>query len=84
MLIELRKLNIENTGYKRVITIDKIYVNESHIVSISGYQKIKDFLILEKEISYSETDFSLVKINSGKNICLQGNTDISSPFLNSV
>ncbi len=88
MLIEIRTLNIENQGYKRQISIDKMYVNANSVVSIVDYEGASDFLLREQSKFYGEK-FSLLKINEGgtiNNIIVLGtseqlyskfNTDIS-------
>tara|TARA_B100000989_G_C19416508_1_gene416683 strand:- start:199 stop:483 length:285 start_codon:yes stop_codon:yes gene_type:complete len=63
MLVELKKLNIVNEGYKRNIFLDKIFVNPNHIISIRDYDGAKDFLISENN-KYADRKFCLVKMNN--------------------
>ena len=64
MLIEIKRLLIENTGHKRNISLQKMYINSSSIVSISDYHGAKNFLLQEKS-NFSNDSFSLLKINEG-------------------
>tara|TARA_A200000159_G_scaffold67039_1_gene62040 strand:- start:2045 stop:2332 length:288 start_codon:yes stop_codon:yes gene_type:complete len=64
MLVEIKRLLIENSGHKRNISLQKMYVNSSSIVSISDYHGAKNFLLQEKS-SFSNDNFSLIKINEG-------------------
>lgn len=63
MLVELRKLNIINEGYKRSISLDSIFVNPNHVISIRDYDGAKDFLISENN-KYADRRFCLVKMNN--------------------
>lgn len=65
MLVELKKLNIVNEGYRRQISLDKIFVNSSHVVSIRDYHAASEFLLSEGLDRYSNQKFSLVKISTG-------------------
>ena len=67
MLIKIKKLLIENDGYKRNIHLKDMYVNETNIVSIIDYDGVNDFLIRENSL-YSNDSFSLIKINEGNDI----------------
>ena len=64
MLVEIKTLSIENNGYRRNITLKKIYVNSSNIVSISDYQGAENFLLQENS-DFSKESFSLININQG-------------------
>ncbi|MBL97479.1 MAG: hypothetical protein CMF52_06640 [Legionellales bacterium] len=64
MLVELKKLNIINEGYKRNISLDRVYVNSDHVVSITDYRGVKDFLLSEDNHNYSGNSFSLLKISN--------------------
>ena len=64
MLVEIRRLLIENNGYKRNVGLQKMYVNSSSIVSISDYDGAANFLLTEKS-SFAKEKFSLIKINEG-------------------
>lgn len=64
MLVEIRRLNIQNKGYKRDIFLEKIYINTANIVSIVNYDGAESFLIREHS-KLSKEKFCLVKLNEG-------------------
>lgn len=64
MLVEIKRLIIENSGYERTISLQRMYVNSDSIVSISDYHGAESFLLRENSKLSSEK-FSLVKINEG-------------------
>ena len=64
MLVEIKKLLIENEGYKRNITLERMYVNSDSIVSISDYHGAEKFLLRENS-RLSKENFSLIRINEG-------------------
>ena len=64
MLIEIKRLNIQNEGHRRNITLDRIYINSDSVVSIVDYDGANTFLLRE-ESKYCSERFSLVKINEG-------------------
>ena len=64
MLIEIKRLLIENDGYKRTVSLQKMYVNAQSIVSISNYDGAQNFLLRENS-RFSKDNFSLVKVNEG-------------------
>lgn len=66
MLVEIKKLNISNDGYARSISIDKVYINANHIISITDYEGVKTFLISEGAKQYKDQNFSLIKLNNIK------------------
>ena len=68
MLVEIKKLNISNDGYTRKVSIDKMYVNVNHIVSISDYNQVKDFLLSEQVQVREGENFSLLKILTAEKI----------------
>ena len=68
MLVELNKLSIVNEGHRRGITVNKIYVNPSHVISIVDYHGANSFLIREGAQELSNQKFSLVKMNNIKGI----------------
>jgi hypothetical protein len=68
MLIELKKLNIINEGYKRKIFLDRIYINSAHVVSIKDYEGVRKFLLSEGIQDHITDSFSLVKVNSGREV----------------
>lgn len=67
MLVEIKALNVENEGYKRVITLDRMYINSNSVVSIADYEGADNFLLRE-ESNYSNERFSLIKLNEGGRI----------------
>ena len=68
MLVEIQRLNITNDGYKREVSIDKIYVNTDHIVSVSDYKGVNQFLLAEGLVGHQEDKFSLLKILSSNKV----------------
>ena len=64
MLVEIKKLQIENDGYKRNVSLQRMYVNSSSIVSISDYHGAQNFLLRENSRLAKES-FSIIKINEG-------------------
>tara|TARA_Y100001972_G_C7643259_1_gene323162 strand:- start:625 stop:906 length:282 start_codon:yes stop_codon:yes gene_type:complete len=67
MLLKIKKLNIENEGYKRRFSIQTVFINKMNIVSVMDYKGINEFLIRE-ESSLSEKKFSLIKLNEGREV----------------
>ena len=65
MLVELKKLNIINDGYNRKVSLDKMYVNTDHIISITDYVNINGYLLSEE---FSKKSFSLLKIGNVSSI----------------
>ena len=45
MLVEIKKLLIENQGYKTNISLKKMYINSHNIVSITDYNEANKFLL---------------------------------------
>ena len=86
MLVELKKLNIVNEGYKRIISLDKIFVNPNHVISVRDYAGATEFLLSEGSDYYSKKKFSLVSINYGKGteeiIALGSSEDLFLAFQN--
>tara|TARA_B100000212_G_C27104006_1_gene417661 strand:+ start:255 stop:542 length:288 start_codon:yes stop_codon:yes gene_type:complete len=84
MLVEIKKLNILNDGYNRKVFIDKMYVNVNHIISISDYNQVKDFLLLEQAQIAEKDNFSLLKIVTAGDIeeiiALGSSEDLFSSF----
>ena len=69
MLIEIKKLNILNDGYKRKVSLDRMYVNADNIVSITDYPGATTFLLRENlGSSVSEGNYSLIKLNQGARV----------------
>lgn len=64
MLIEIKRLLIENNGYKRDVKLQRMYVNSSSIVSISDYAGATNFLLKENS-RFAKDKFSIIKLNEG-------------------
>lgn len=64
MLVEIKRLLIENDGYNRNVSLQRMYINSSSIVSISDYDGAQKFLLRENS-KLSQEQFSLVKVNEG-------------------
>lgn len=64
MLIKLKTLVVENHGYKREVTSKDVYVNTSHIISISDHHGIQDLLLTE-DLSDPGDNFCVVRISTG-------------------
>ena len=67
MLIEIKKLLVETDGYKRNVSLQKMYVNTTNIVSISDYHGAQSFLIRENS-NFAKEQFSIIKINEGGSV----------------
>ena len=63
MIFPVKRLMIDNDGYRRNISLKTIYINSASIISISDYHGISDFLLREKS-DFSENLFSLVRLNN--------------------
>ena len=64
MLFQLKKLNILNEGYgKTSISIENVYINPAHIISVRDYQGINSFLLKEGKEEYQTGKYSLVTLN---------------------
>ena len=64
MLVEIKRLLIESDGYNRNISLQRMYINSTSIVSISDYQGAQNFLLQENS-RFATDSFSLVKLNEG-------------------
>ena len=64
MLIEIKRLLIENDGYNRNVSLQRMYINSNSIISISDYEGAQKFLLRENS-KLSHESFSLVKVNEG-------------------
>jgi hypothetical protein len=64
MLVEMKKLVIENTGYKRSVSLSSTFINTDKIIEISDYFGAHDFLLTEGS-ALSKEKFSLLKIDLG-------------------
>ncbi len=65
MLVELQKLKIENNGYNRSVSFNRIYVNVDHVVSIADCTSINDFLLSEGHV---DKKYSLLNLSVGNKI----------------
>ena len=63
MLFPVKRLMIENTGYKRDISLKTIYINSSNVVSITDYDGVTEFLLRENSTLQDES-FSLIRLNN--------------------
>ena len=64
MLVQIKRLLVENDGYKRNISLQNMYINSTNIVSISDYRGAENFLLRENSRLSGER-FSLIKLNEG-------------------
>jgi hypothetical protein len=64
MLVEIKRLLIENDGYSRSVSLQRMYINSSNIISISDYHGAKNFLLRENS-RFSGESFSLLKLSEG-------------------
>ncbi len=64
MLVQIKRLLVENDGYRRNISLQNMYINSSSIVSISDYEGAGNFLLRENS-RLSGEKFSLIKLNEG-------------------
>jgi hypothetical protein len=64
MLVEIKRLLIENDGYKRDVSLKRMYINSSSIVSISDYAGATKFLLRENS-NFAQEKFSVIKLNEG-------------------
>lgn len=62
MLFPVKRLIIENTGYKRDISLRTMYINSSSIASITDYDGATEFLLRENS-DLQDKSFSLIKLN---------------------
>jgi hypothetical protein len=67
MLVEIKRLSIHNDGYRRHVTLERMYINSTSIVSISDYHGARNFLLRENS-KFSKDNFSLVRINQGDKV----------------
>ena len=63
MLFPVKRLMIENTGYKRDISLKTIYINSSNVVSITDYDGVTEFLLRENS-NLQDESFSLIRLNN--------------------
>ena len=71
MIFPVKRLMIENDGYKREISLETIYINSTKVISITDYNGLSEFLTREGS-PHRDKSFSLIKINgeSGEIIAL--------------
>ena len=62
MLVEIKRLLIENDGYNRNVSLQRMYINSTSIVSISDYHGAQKFLLREN-YRLSGEQFSRLKVN---------------------
>jgi len=67
MLLQVRKLVVENRGYKREIYSKNIFINTDNIVSIVDYEDLKNFLLSENS-QFSNDKFSIIKVSHGNTV----------------
>lgn len=67
MLVEIKTLRIENEGYKRNISLGRVYINSNNIISITDYAGATSFLIREQS-GLSGEKFSLIKLSEGNGV----------------
>ena len=63
MLFPVKRLMIENTGYKRDISLKTIYINSSSVISITDYDGVTEFLLRENS-NLQDKSFSLIRLNN--------------------
>ena len=63
MIFPVKRLIIENDGYKRDIFINTIYINSTNIISIMDYEGVTEFLLQEGS-DLRDKSFSLIKIKN--------------------
>ena len=64
MLVEIKRLLIKNDGYRRDVSLQKMYLNSGNIISISDYHGAENFLLKENS-NLSKENFSLIKLSEG-------------------
>ena len=64
MLIEIKKLSVDNKGFKRDIALVSMFVNPANIISLSDYYGAENFLKEEKS-SLAGEQFSVMRISLG-------------------
>tara|TARA_R100000005_G_C4993183_1_gene200292 strand:+ start:1407 stop:1694 length:288 start_codon:yes stop_codon:yes gene_type:complete len=64
MLVEIKRLLIESDGYKRNVSLQRMYINASSVVSISDYHGASNFLLRENS-RFAKDSFSIIKVNEG-------------------
>ncbi len=86
MLVEIKKLRVINEGYKRTISLDKIYINSDHIISVSDFTGVKELLLTEGNDRIANERFCIVKVSNAFDvedmIVLGSSEDLYSKFNN--
>ena len=62
MIFPVKRLIIENDGYKRNISLKTIYINSTKIVSVTDYDGITSFLLRENS-EFQDKSFSLINLD---------------------
>lgn len=69
MLVQLKKLNIINEGYNKTsVSLDKVYINPVHILSIRDYDGAREFLLREGNLGNEDDRFSLLRLTTANTI----------------
>ncbi len=68
MLVEIKRLDIANDGYKRKVSISRMYINVDHIISIKDYEAVESFLLREEATDMIDKKFCLVNISNGDKV----------------
>ena len=69
MLIQLKKLEIINEGYgKTSVNLNKVFINPTHIISVTDYDGITEFLLKEGKVDYQDNRYSLLRLSVANRI----------------
>lgn len=69
MLLHLKKLNILNEGYgKTSISVENVYINPTHIISVRDYKGINNFLLKEGKEDLQAGSYCLVTLNVANSV----------------
>lgn len=63
MIFPVKRLIIENDGYKREVFLKAIYINSTKIISVTDYDGLTSFLLREKS-ELQDKSFSLIKLEN--------------------
>ena len=77
MLIKVKRLIIENEGYRRKIYSTSVVINSRNIISIVDYDGVQNFLLKENP-DFANRKYCLLKISLGQQVedmILEGTTD---------
>ena len=64
MLIEIKKLSVDNKGFKRNVSLVSMFVNPANIISLSDYYGAEKFL-KEENSELAGESFCVVRISLG-------------------